>query len=116
MSQKCPSCHFENFYFDGALWVCLDCSHEWTGNEIIADSKEIVDDLSIKDANGIVLVSGDDVVVFKDLKVKGSSSTVKSGTKVKNIRLDDLGDGHNISCRIEGIGSLHLKSEFVRKG
>lgn len=69
----------------------------------------------IKDAHGNVLQDGDTVTVIKDLKIKGSSSVVKVGTKVKNIRLADLGDGHDISCKIDGFGAMNLKSEFVKK-
>ena len=93
------------------------CAHEWNDQAEVAaaPSEEAPEDTSIRDANGQVLVDGDSVVVLKDLKIKGSSSTVKSGTKVKNIRLYDAGDGHNISCKIDGVGSVNLKSEFVRK-
>lgn len=72
-------------------------------------------DTSIRDANGIVLSDGDSVIVVKDLKIKGSSNVVKGGTKVRNIRLADMGDGHNLACKIDGIGAINLKSEFVKK-
>lgn len=112
---QCPKCHSENIYQDGNLWICPECSNEWsalaaTPNEAV---KEI--DNSIKDAHGNVLSDGDTVTVIKDLKIKGSSSVVKGGTKVKNIRLTDGDDGHNISCKIDGYGSMNLKSEFVKK-
>ncbi|MDP1602356.1 MAG: zinc ribbon domain-containing protein YjdM [Legionella sp.] len=108
---ECPQCHSEYTYEDGALFVCPECSHEWR--------KEIAEDMSerarvIKDANGNVLQDGDSVTVIKDLKVKGSSLVVKVGTKVKNIRLVE-GD-HDIDCKIEGIGPMKLKSQFVKKG
>lgn len=114
--SKCPQCSSENIYEDGNLWVCPECSHEWSAHasanhEVAPESAENV----IKDANGNVLQDGDTVVVVKDLKVKGSSSVVKVGTKVKNIRLMDGGDGHDISCKIEGFGAMNLKSEFVKK-
>lgn len=107
---KCPKCKSEYTYKDGALFVCPECAHEWTGDveEKVADNT-----LTIKDANGNVLHDGDTVTVIKDLKIKGSSSVVKVGTKVKNIKLVE-GD-HDIDCRIDGIGAMKLKSEFVRK-
>lgn len=105
----CPKCNCEYSYEDGALYICPECAHEWTQEELAAEevSKQI------KDANGNVLADGDTVSVIKDLKVKGSSSVVKVGTKVKNIRLVD-GD-HDIDCKIDGIGAMKLKSEFVKK-
>lgn len=116
--KNCPKCNSENIYQDGNLWICPECSHEWTANDTVKsetpESTEASDGV-IKDANGNVLTDGDSVVVLKDLKIKGSSSSVKGGTKVRNIRLYDAGDGHNISCKIDGIGSVNLKSEFVRK-
>lgn len=111
---KCPQCGSENAYHDGSLWVCPDCAHEWnpeTAAAAPADAAGVV-----KDAHGNVLADGDSVSVIKDLKVKGSSSVVKVGTKVKGIRLvPDSPDGHNIACRIEGFGAMNLKSEFVKK-
>ncbi len=112
---QCPKCKSENIYHDGNLWVCPECSYEWTGFPQQVPKEETLEVVEIKDANGNVLQNGDSVVVIKDLKVKGSSSVVKSGTKVRNIRLTDAGDGHDISCKIEGLGSMNLKSEFVRK-
>ncbi|MGE4281914.1 MAG: zinc ribbon domain-containing protein YjdM [Magnetospirillum sp.] len=110
--SQCPKCGSENVYHDGTLWVCPDCAHEWTGDEAAAAEAEGV----IKDANGNVLADGDTVTVIKDLKVKGSSLVVKGGTKVKNIRLmPDSANGHNIACKIDGIGAMDLKSEFVKK-
>lgn len=112
---NCPKCQSENIYQDGNLWVCPECSHEWTPQAASAQTEEAVDDGLIRDANGNVLQDGDTVTVIKDLKVKGSSSVIKVGTKVKNIRLTDGGDGHDIACKIDGFGSMNLKSEFVRK-
>lgn len=106
----CPKCHSEYSYQDGLLFVCPECAHEWTGN---AEEKPADDAKIIKDANGNVLHDGDTVTVIKDLKVKGSSLVVKVGTKVKNIRLVD-GD-HDIDCKVDGIGPMKLKSEFVKK-
>jgi protein PhnA len=92
--------------------MCPDCAHEWTPQ---APAAAVVVDSSIKDAFGNILADGDSVSVIKDLKVKGTSSVVKVGTKVKNIKLVESDDGHNIACRIEGIGQMNLKSEFVKK-
>ncbi len=115
---KCPKCDADFTYLDGALFVCPSCAHEWTTTQPRSESPEddgeaAEEDQAVRDANGNVLQTGDSVLVIKDLKVKGSSLVVKGGTKVKNIRLVD-GD-HNIDCKIDGIGSMQLKSEFVRK-
>jgi protein PhnA len=113
-APKCPKCDADFTYRDGVLYVCPSCAHEWTEPSDAEPSAEApVENAVVRDANGNVLQTGDSVVVIKDLKVKGSSLVVKGGTKVKNIRLVD-GD-HNIDCRIEGIGAMQLKSEFVRK-
>ena len=106
---NCPKCQSEYTYEDGTMLVCPECGHEWTREEMAADEEARV----IKDANGKVLNDGDTVSVIKDLKVKGSSSVVKVGTRVKNIRLVD-GD-HDIDCKIDGSGAMKLKSEFVKK-
>ena len=106
----CPVCGLENTYFDGEQYVCHDCTHEWS---LTDDTESTESERVIKDANGQVLRDGDTVTVIKDLKVKGSSSVVKVGTKVKNIRLVD-GD-HDIDCKIDGIGQMGLKSQFVKK-
>lgn len=108
---KCPQCSSEFTYEDGDMYVCPECAHEWSKNAAPAEAAE--QKRVIKDANGNVLADGDTVTVIKDLKVKGSSLVVKVGTKVKNIRLVD-GD-HDIDCRIDGIGQMGLKSEFVKK-
>lgn len=107
---KCPHCGSEYTYEDAGMYVCPECAHEWakaSGAEA-AEEKRVV-----RDAYGNVLQDGDSVTVIKDLKVKGSSAVVKVGTKVKNIRLVE-GD-HDIDCRIDGIGAMGLKSEFVKK-
>lgn len=105
----CPECNSEYTYEDRTLLVCPECGHEWSATlETAAEEQGVV-----KDSNGNTLIDGDSVVVIKDLKVKGSSSVVKVGTKVKNIRLVE-GD-HNIDCKIDGIGAMKLKSEFVKK-
>ncbi|MFD0590314.1 zinc ribbon domain-containing protein YjdM [Paenibacillus sp. GCM10027627] len=107
---NCPKCNSEYTYEDGNLYVCPECAHEWgmepSGSQ--ADDQKV-----IKDANGNALSDGDTVSVIKDLKVKGSSSVIKIGTKVKNIRLIE-GD-HDIDCKIDGFGAMQLKSEFVKK-
>ena len=105
----CPECGSVYAYEDGPGLVCPECGHEWNGVAAeAADAPRVV-----KDAVGNILQDGDTVTVIKDLKVKGSSSSVKVGTKVKNIRLID-GD-HDIDCKIDGFGAMQLKSEFVKK-
>lgn len=106
----CPKCGSEYTYEDGTMLVCPECGHEWSIDEQAATEES---GLVVKDSNGNVLNDGDTVTVIKDLKVKGSSSVVKVGTRVKNIRLVE-GD-HNIDCKIDGIGAMKLKSEFVKK-
>ncbi len=106
----CPKCNSEYTYEDGSNYVCPECAHEW-GKDAApegADDKRVV-----KDAFGTELNDGDSITVIKDLKIKGSTSVVKVGTKVKNIRLVD-GD-QDIDCKIDGIGAMSLKSEFVKK-
>jgi protein PhnA len=107
---KCPKCNSEYTYEDGSLLICPECGHEWT---LQSEGENNEDNNVVKDANGNILTDGDSVTVIKDLKVKGSSSAIKKGTKVKNIRLVD-GD-HNIDCKIDGFGAMGLKSEFVKK-
>ena len=106
----CPSCGSQYTYEDGANLVCPECAHEWPRQAATSPEETA---RVVRDAVGNVLQDGDSVTVIKDLKVKGSSSVVKVGTKVRNIRLVD-GD-HDIDCRIEGIGPMGLKSEFVKK-
>ncbi|MBN2645345.1 MAG: alkylphosphonate utilization protein [Desulfuromonadaceae bacterium] len=105
----CPKCASEYTYEDGPLLICPSCGHEWSPDEVVESEVGLV----VIDAHGNQLADGDSVTVIKDLKIKGSSSVVKVGTKVKNIRLVE-GD-HNIDCRIDGIGAMTLKSEFVKK-
>lgn len=113
MSQlpPCPKCNSEYTYEDGSLLICPECAHEWSKDaaEINADEGKLI----VRDANGNQLNDGDYVTVIKDLKIKGTSSVVKVGTKVKINRLVD-GD-HDIDCKIDGIGAMMLKSEFVKK-
>lgn len=106
----CPKCGSEYTYKDGNLFTCPECAHEWIDGE---EGESGENTLGVTDANGNVLHDGDTVTVIKDLKVKGSSSVVKVGTKVKNIRLVE-GD-HDIDCKIDGIGAMKLKSQFVKK-
>lgn len=105
----CPQCLSQYTYEDGNLLVCPECAHEWLpGEEAAAEEGDI-----IRDAFGNELKDGDSITVIKDLKIKGSSQVVKVGTKVKNIRL--VGGDHDIDCKIDGIGAMKLKSEFVKK-
>jgi len=106
----CPQCHSAFTYEDGLNYTCPECAHEWP---IQSTAEQAESAIEVKDAFGNVLKDGDSVSVIKDLKVKGSSSVVKVGTKVKSIKLVE-GD-HNIDCRIDGIGAMQLKSEFVKK-
>ncbi|WP_417734868.1 zinc ribbon domain-containing protein YjdM [Rosistilla oblonga] len=107
---NCPECDSEYTYEDGILLICPSCAHEWTANKAEDDQQQ---EPGVRDANGNALQSGDTVTVIKDLKVKGTSLVVKVGTKVKNIRIVD-GD-HDIDCKIDGVGAMQLKSEFVKK-
>ena len=120
MPSNCPKCQSENIYQDSLLWICPECFNEWTENDSSLNSESEIkldnsENTTVKDSSGNILINGDSVIVIKDLKIKGSSSSVKSGTKVRNIKIYDAGDGHNISCKIDGLGSINLKSEFVRK-
>ena len=105
----CPQCQSEFTYEDGENFICPECAHEWPQHV----QAEVETSKVFKDASGNVLQDGDTVTLIKDLKLKGSSSVIKVGTKVKNIRLID-GD-HDIDCKIEGFGAMQLKTEFVRK-
>jgi protein PhnA len=107
----CPQCSSEYSYEMGALLVCPECAHEWTSHQ----GSQIVDRSIVVDSVGNELSDGDAVTVVKNLKVKGSPTGIKAGTKVRNIRLVDGADNHNIECKIAGIGSMQLKSEFVKK-
>ena len=107
---NCPACASEFSYDDGLQYVCPECGQEWSK---VAEEEGADDASGVRDANGNMLADGDSVTVIKDLKVKGSSLVVKVGTKVKSIRLVE-GD-HDIDCKIDGIGPMKLKSEFVKK-
>jgi protein PhnA len=106
----CPQCKSIYTYPSGALLACPECGHEWNPEE---EEVSVEEGLIVKDSNGAVLKDGDSVVVVKDLPVKGFPKSIKAGTKVKNIRLVE-GD-HNIDCKVDGFGSMALKSEFVKK-
>lgn len=106
----CPNCNSEYTYEDGLMLVCPECAHEWSADAAMTSEDA---DAVIKDSVGNPLQDGDTITVIKDLKVKGTSLVVKVGTKVKNIRLVD--GNHDIDCKIDGIGAMKLKSEFVRK-
>jgi len=113
-NPNCPKCNSEYTYEDGPLWICPECAHEWPKDGAgKANDEDGVDLTNIKDSVGNLLADGDTVSVIKDLKIKGSSSVVKVGTKVKNIRLVD-GD-HDIDCKVPGVGPMGLKSCFVKK-
>jgi protein PhnA len=106
---NCPACNSEYTYQDQDMLMCPECGHEWQAGDEASSGDELV----VLDSNGNRLADGDSITVIKDLKVKGSSSSVKVGTKVKNIRLVD--SDHNIDCKIDGFGAMKLKSEFVKK-
>ncbi|WP_119306603.1 zinc ribbon domain-containing protein YjdM [Cohaesibacter haloalkalitolerans] len=106
----CPQCGSTYTYEDGALLICPECAHEWSADQVGAESDA---ETIVRDANGTPLADGDTVTVIKDLKIKGTNDVVKVGTKVKNIRI--VGGDHDIDCKIPGIGPMGLKSEFVKK-
>ena len=107
---KCPQCSSEYTYEDNGMLICPECAHEWSAE---VEHEHAEDAKIVRDAHGTILHDGDSVALIKDLKVKGSSATIKAGTKVKNIRLVD--EDHNIDCKIDGFGKMGLKSEFVKK-
>ncbi len=106
----CPECKSEYSYEMGALLVCPECAHEWNPADIEGDGARV-----IKDASGNILTDGDDVTIIKDMKVKGSSNTLKVGTKVRGIRLVDGPGDHDIEAKVDGFGPMNLKSSIVRK-
>ena len=113
---NCPKCDADYTYEDGALLVCPMCAHEWTAAEADAAEAQAAEDGIVRDAVGTELKDGDAVTVIRDLKVKGSSTSIKVGTKVKSIRLlDDPVDGHDIDCKVDGFGQMKLKSSVVKK-
>jgi protein PhnA len=106
---NCPACNGEYTYQDQEMLICPECGHEWQSGDVSSENDTFI----VIDSNGNQLQDGDTVTVIKDLKVKGASSSIKVGTKVKNIRLVD--SDHNIDCKIDGFGAMKLKSEFVKK-
>jgi protein PhnA len=112
-APACPQCGLENTYTDGDHFICPDCAFEWPVTEAASGDEEAVDGI-VKDANGNPLADGDSVILIKDLKVKGSSTVLKKGSKIKGIRLVDSADGHNVDGKTE-LGSMLLKSEFLKK-
>ena len=108
---NCPKCESEYTYEEGNLYICPMCAHEWSKDEAEVEEAGLV----VRDANGNILEEGDSVTVIKDLKVKGSSDGIKVGTKIKGIRLVEGTDGHNIDCKVPGVGAIKLKQEFVKK-
>lgn len=113
-NPKCTKCNSEHVYSDGPLWICPECAHEWSSAAPVSSEGEVGDQV-IRDCHGNELKNGDAVTLIKDLKVKGASSVLKAGTKVRNIRLIDPIDGHDISCKIDEVGQINLKSQFVKK-
>jgi protein PhnA len=108
----CPKCRSEYAYADGAMLICPECAHEWSPGEASTDAPGAA---GVRDSVGNPLADGDSVTLIKDLKVKGTSTTLKVGTKVRNIRLDVSGDDHDIDCKVDGVGAMKLKSAFVKK-
>jgi protein PhnA len=106
----CPKCNCEYTYEMGSLLVCPECANEWT-----QEVDEVETEKVIKDAVGNILQDGDTVTIIKDLKVKGSSTAIKVGTKVRNIRLVNGPDGHDIDAKVDGFGAMNLKSSVVKK-
>ncbi len=105
--MNCPKCECEYTYEINNIWICPECNHEWNAEDIQDDK--------VLDSNGNELHTGDNVIVIKDLKIKGSTSGLKKGAKIKNIRLIDAVDGHDIACKVDGIGSINIKSIYVKK-
>ncbi|ARZ72296.1 zinc ribbon domain-containing protein YjdM [Streptomyces sp. HU2014] len=110
----CPECSSAYTYEMGALLICPECGHEWSLPAAASEAAGTEDGV-IKDSVGNVLADGDTVTVVKSLKVKGSPTGIKAGTKVRNIRLVNGTDGHDIDCKIDGFGAMQLKSSVVRK-
>ncbi|MGV3244836.1 zinc ribbon domain-containing protein YjdM [Staphylococcus sp. 11261D007BR] len=108
---NCPQCDSEYTYEDGTSFVCPICGYEWTQASIDEANEAAI----VRDANGNALQDGDTITVIRDLKVKGSSNAIKQGTKVKNIKIVDPDDGHDIDCKIPGFGQIGLKSNLVKK-
>lgn len=115
---NCPKCNSEYTYEDMNLYICPECSYEWTKLDEERKAEEETKELEsqiVRDSNGTELKDGDDIIVIQDLKVKGSSDSIKRGTKVTNITIKEGSGGHNMECRVPGFGLMELKSEFVKK-
>lgn len=111
--QPCPKCQSDQSYFDGSVWVCSACFHEWNESAASAESES---SNVIRDAVGNILADGDNVTVVRDLKINGGSGVIKVGTKAKNIRLlEEPINGHDIACKVDGHGQMNLKSSVVKK-
>ncbi|AXQ27811.1 alkylphosphonate utilization protein [Solimonas sp. K1W22B-7] len=108
----CPRCQLENTYPDGETFICPDCAHEWPMVAAAAAAEEASDALVVKDAHGKLLADGDSVTLIKDLKLKGSSTTIKGGTKIKGIRL--VSGDHEVDCKVDGM-SIMLKAMYLKK-
>lgn len=109
---KCIKCGSESTYEDGVLYICPECNHEWP---IETETEDLKGEFIVKDAHGNTLKDGDSITIIKDIKIKGTSSVIKIGLKVKNIRIVEGADGHNIDAKVPGFGPMMLKSEFVKK-
>jgi len=109
---NCVKCGSDLTYQDGHLYICPECAHEWTTD---SEQEEVLKESVVKDAHGNILKDGDSVTIIKDIKVKGTSSVIKVGVKVKDIHLVEEVDGHNIDAKVKGFGRMMLKSEFVKK-
>lgn len=116
-APQCPRCSSLYSYQDSTVWICPECFHEWSIETLLPEepNEAEVSFAGVCDANGVQLRDGDAVIVMKDLKIKGASGSVKSGTKVRSIRIITPVDDHDISCKIDGVGSVYLKSKFCRK-
>lgn len=110
---KCMKCNSEYTYEDGAFYICPECGHEWAIDS--TPKEDVKPEFIVKDAHGNILQDGDSVTIIKDIKIKGSSSVIKIGLKIKSIRVVEGSDGHNIDAKVPGFGPMMLKSEFVKK-
>lgn len=111
----CPVCSSPYSYEMGSLLVCPECAHEWNPEDLDTPVDNFDAPSVVKDSAGNVLADGDTVTIVKDLKVKGSSTAIKVGTKVRNIRLVNGSDGHDIDAKVDGFGAMMLKSSVVKK-
>lgn len=112
---SCKKCGSEYTYESDNFYICPECAYEWPSSEVEGEGAGSTDKLVIKDAFGTILHDGDSITIIKDIKIKGSSSVIKMGTKVNDIRLVEAVNGHNIDAKIKGFGPMMLKSEIVKK-